>query len=71
MTSDDKFSVTLTIVDGTSRDRQLDAAVASALPSALSSKRHGILVTRHSTKRFTVAVSESVPYGEIRERRNW
>ncbi|WP_248760962.1 hypothetical protein [Pseudarthrobacter sp. SSS035] len=71
MTSETMFSMTLTITDRASMDRQLDAAVAFALPSALSSKRHGILVTRHSKAKFTVALSEAVPYGQTKERDDW
>ena len=65
------FSTTVTVTARVTLDQQLDLAVASALPKALTSKRHGILVTRHSPKRFTVALSESVPFGETRERCEW
>lgn len=71
MTSDNTFSTTLTITDRASMDQQLDAAVAAALARALISKSHGILVTRHSQEKFTVALSEAVPYGETMERLSW
>lgn len=70
MTSNSTYSTTITIANRASLERQLESAVASAVPRALS-KRHGILVTRHSTDRFTVATSEAVPYGETMERCDW
>ncbi|BCT78233.1 hypothetical protein SCMU_40750 [Sinomonas cyclohexanicum] len=44
----------------------LDEAEAElrTIPQSLS----GILVTRHSAGRYTVALSSEVPYGETRER---
>lgn len=71
MNSNNTFSVTITVTDRASLERQLDSAIAAALPNALSSKRHGILVTRHSVEKFTVAFSELVPYGETMERSDW
>jgi hypothetical protein len=71
MTTNNLFSMSITVKDRVSLERELDFAVASALPSAQSSKRHGILVTRHSREKFTVAVSDSVPYGQTIERCDW
>ncbi|WP_427006169.1 hypothetical protein [Pseudarthrobacter sp. H2] len=48
-------------------EQQLDRAVALALTKA-TEQRQGILVTRHSHIRFSVAVSSEVPYGETHER---
>lgn len=48
-------------------DAALDQAVQQVRRTALASPPQGILVTRHAYSEFTVALSESVPYGEIRE----
>lgn len=65
------FPLTLTVADRKSMDSQLDDAVSAAKAAALAGKRHGILVTRHSMDRFTVALSESVPFGMTREQQAW
>lgn len=65
------FPLTLTITDRESMDSQLDAAVTAAKAEALAAKRYGILVTRHSMDRFTVDLSESVPFGLTCERQSW
>ena len=66
-----KFSLTLTVADRESMDGQLDAAVATAKVRALADKRHGILVTRNGVDKFTVALSEAVPFGLTREHQAW
>lgn len=43
MTSHNTFSVSITVTDRASLERQLDSAIAATFPKALSSKRHGIL----------------------------
>jgi hypothetical protein len=65
------FPLTLTIADRESMDSQLDAAVTAAKAHALAGKRHGILVTRHGADKFTVALSEAVPFGLTREHQAW
>lgn len=65
------FPLTLTIADRQSMDAELDAAVTAAKAHALAEKRHGILVTRHSVDKFTVALSETVPFGLTREHQAW
>jgi F420-0:gamma-glutamyl ligase len=52
-------------------DSELDAAVTAAKAHALAEKRHGILVTRHGVDKFTVALSEAVPFGLTREHQAW
>lgn len=65
------FPLTLTIDDRQSMDSELDAAVSAAKAHALADRRHGILVTRHAANMFTVALSETVPFGITREHQAW
>ncbi|MDQ0662171.1 hypothetical protein QFZ35_000669 [Arthrobacter ulcerisalmonis] len=65
------FPLTLTVSDRQSMDRELDAAVTAAKAHALAEKRHGILVTRHAVDKFTVALSDAVPFGLTREHQAW
>ncbi|MDQ0827851.1 MULTISPECIES: hypothetical protein [unclassified Arthrobacter] len=65
------FPLTLTVSDRQSMDRELDAAVAAAKAQALDGKSHGILVTRHGVDKFTVALSDAVPFGLTREQQAW
>lgn len=59
-----EISITIEAQDRVSRDRQLDQA-AHLLKNRASNC--GILVTRHSFRTFTVALSRDVEYGLIRE----
>ena len=65
------FPLTLTVADRQSMDSELDAAVTAAKAHALAEKRQGILVTRHGVDKFTVALSEAVPFGMTREHQAW
>ena len=65
------FPLTLTVSDRQSMDSELDAAVAAAKAHALDGKSHGILVTRHGVDTFTVALSDTVPFGLTREQQAW
>jgi hypothetical protein len=65
------FPLTLTVADRKSMDSELDAAVTAAKTHALAEKRHGILVTRHGVDKFTVALSETVPFGLTQEHQAW
>ena len=69
MTAD--FPLTLTVSDRASMDSELDAAVTAAKAHALAGKSHGILVTRHGVDKFTVALSDTVPFGLTREQQAW
>jgi hypothetical protein len=60
----------VTANDPASLARDLNAAVEIARTCAMD-HRHGIWVTQHGFTSYTVAVSQDVPYGLIRERRNW
>jgi hypothetical protein len=44
-------------------DQEIDAAVEEVMQAALRSRTGGILVSRVADGRFTVAVSELVPFG--------
>ena len=65
------FPLTLTVADRHSMDAELDAAVTAAKACALEGKRHGILVTRLGADKFTVDLSEAVPFGLTREHQAW
>jgi hypothetical protein len=52
-------------------ERRLDEAHAEAEKQAVETGKYGILVTRHSCERFTVALSDSVPFGMTLERQLW
>lgn len=45
----------------------LEHAEAELRQIAVPQQRAGILVTRHNHRRYTLALSESVPFGETRE----
>lgn len=45
----------------------LSDAEAALLPSAVIAGTAGVLVTRHSPHRYTLALCDSVPFGETRE----
>jgi hypothetical protein len=48
-------------------DEELDAAVHRLQEVALLTGTHGILVTRLGPGRYTVALSDQVPFGMTRE----
>jgi hypothetical protein len=47
-------------------DSQLDAAVDALLQAAMEDQQ-GVLVTRHSPRHYSVAVSAAVPFGTTME----
>lgn len=65
------FTLTITVPNRASLERQLDAAVALAQSKAMHPPAKGILVTRHDYDCFTVALSDTVPFGLIREKHDW
>ena len=65
------FPLTFTVTDRQSMDSQLDAAVSVARKQAMAGRQHGILVTRHGADKFTVALSDAVPFGVTREHQAW
>lgn len=48
-------------------EKHLDRAVEDAIREAQTTPGHGILVTRHDHKTFTVELSHDVPHGTISE----
>ena len=67
MTIDSDFAISITATDRTSMERQLEEAVAEARTRAMQEGRQGILVTRRNYNSFTVALSDTVPFGLTRE----
>jgi hypothetical protein len=63
--------LTVTVTDRADMDRQLDEAVAVARERGTRGRRQGILVTRHGHDFFTVALSDTVPFGLTREYQDW
>ena len=61
----------VTAADKATLHRQLDHAEVLAQQAAMKDRTGGVLITRHSPDRFTVAVSETVPYGLTRELSSW
>lgn len=63
--------VTLKAAAGTgwnALQEQLETAHEEVQSLAISGRRHGVLITRHSHDTYTVAVSPEVPYGMTCER---
>jgi predicted glycosyltransferase len=48
-------------------ERQLEEAVTAAKSRAMHERRQGILITRHDHSKFTVALTDRVPFGLTRE----
>jgi hypothetical protein len=72
MTSvDQDLTLTVTATDRAHMDRQLDEAVTVARARAMGEGRRGILVTRHGHGSFTVALSDTVAFGQTREYEDW
>lgn len=64
-------NVTLILAAGTgwgALQEQLETAHEEVQSLAVSGRRHGVLITRHSRDTYTVAVSPGVPYGMTYER---
>ncbi|MDQ0799021.1 hypothetical protein [Arthrobacter sp. SLBN-112] len=68
---DTQIVLEITATDRTSMERQLHKAESIARQEAMKERKYGVLVTRHSLNRFTVAVSESVPFGLTQELSSW
>lgn len=48
-------------------EERLDEAVKKLQDAAALTQTHGILVTRHEPGRYTVSLTDEVPYGITRE----
>lgn len=59
--------VEVLVGDAEQLNNLLSDAEAALLPSAVITGTAGVLVTRHSPQRYTVALCDSVPFGETRE----
>lgn len=61
-------------VDGDDPDaiqRDLDAAVQIAQETAKCYGHDGVLVTQHDYWSFSITTSPDIPFGEIRQNRQW
>jgi hypothetical protein len=60
----------VTVTDPTAFDTDLSQAETLVRQEAM---KHGggVLITRHSQNRFTVTISDSVPFGLTREQSIW
>jgi hypothetical protein len=67
-TVDDGLSYLVKVSNAAVVDDYLNSAVNLARHYASTTGLCGILVTRHAHDTYTVAVSETVPFGETRER---
>lgn len=48
-------------------EERLSAAVTALQETAMRTRTHGILITRHQPGNYTAALSDQVPYGLTRE----
>ncbi|WP_311215044.1 MULTISPECIES: hypothetical protein [unclassified Arthrobacter] len=62
------FEIAFTATTRAGMERKLDAAHEKATKRALLLGKQGIIITRHSDYDFTVALTDSVPFGTTRER---
>lgn len=67
-TVEDGLSYLVKVHDASVLDDYLNSAVDLARQHAAATGLCGILVTRHAYDTYTVAVSETVPFGETHER---
>jgi hypothetical protein len=65
------LSITVRVTDRDSLENELNAAVSALRERATGERRQGILVTRHAANEFTVALSDSVPFGMTQENHAW
>ncbi|MET4591241.1 hypothetical protein [Arthrobacter sp. 754] len=69
-TVENGLSYLVKVTDASALDDYLNSAVDLARQHAAVTGLCGILVTRHAYDTYTVAVSETVPFGETRERQD-
>lgn len=63
--------LTIKVTNRNDMELELDKAVSALREQAVIEHRCGILVTRQGVDQFTVALSESVPFGLTVEKHNW
>jgi hypothetical protein len=61
-------NVELLITAGNQLQESLSDAEARLRQTAIAHGAVGILVTRHDARRYTLALSDSVPFGETHEK---
>ncbi|WP_413249060.1 hypothetical protein [Sinomonas flava] len=61
-------SLEVLLTDSGHLNELLDNAEATLRQVAMQQRCAGILVTRHNPARYTLTLTESVPYGETHER---
>ncbi|UZX03059.1 hypothetical protein F8G81_10970 [Arthrobacter sp. CDRTa11] len=61
------YAVEVRISHRNELEDELDQAVEGAIREAHNAPGHGVLVTRHDDKTFTVELSHEVPHGTISE----
>ncbi|BCW05838.1 hypothetical protein [Arthrobacter sp. NtRootA1] len=61
-------TIDIKVTNPAALDEQLDNAHQSLQALALHTRTHGILVTRHAPGRYTVQLSDQVPYGITQQR---
>lgn len=71
MSVDYDLPLTITVTDRTAMEHQLEAAVSVARERAMHERSRGILVTRHEAGKFSVALSDAVPFGITHECQAW
>jgi hypothetical protein len=63
MTTPCEATIEVRVESRATMDERLNAAVEEMTGLARRCRNGGILVTRHEPGRFTVAISDAVPYG--------
>lgn len=63
--------LTIRVTSRNDMERKLDNAVATLRAQAAPQRRCGIFVTRQAVDRFTVALSDTVPFGLTMEKLEW
>jgi len=63
-----KRTLEVTVSDTTAMETELSAAIDAVRQAALAERRCGILITRHGAGKYTVTLSDDVPFGLTRER---
>ncbi|KRE76675.1 hypothetical protein ASG79_17775 [Arthrobacter sp. Soil761] len=61
------YSVAIHLAHRRDLDTKVDKAVAAAIEAASRHGRQGILVSRQDHRTLTVELSDTVPYGQIKE----
>lgn len=63
-----KPALEVTVSNTAAMETELAAAIDTVRQAALAERRCGILITRHGTGKYTVSLSDDVPFGLTRER---